>query len=650
MPYILVTHCKKIHVSNKAKEDTKPCGKSEDSPCRTIKIASEIAEENDEITIISTELRYQDCSIFVRKPLSFKGAHGRPVIDCGGKDAFIFKYTEKVKKKQKNHSVIKIDVSNLKIQNSKAGFSFSFATSATSLQLENVTFTNNEVDVTWKKASLCHLTMKNVLALGRSGYGIEIEGCKKTTVSLENTRFSGKYLKVISTFESSTLTIKMKGTSFDMSNRNQRILPSDSSEKAKDQFYSPVQVVTALKQTILNIKDSEFLNHFGHRNGMINVTAFQKSVKGYFSQININFYSVSFTNNTSIQGIGGAISFNLSNKLTKKKRHVILFKDCSFLGNSASNGGAVWFSNWVKKSVQFIECTFKDNKAHGNNTGSGGALFALSGRFSITKCKFEGNSAIKSGGTLYLSNMKITSIRIADSDFQNLQRSWSRVEGDIMYFNDVQATFRGRIIFNLSSANSGEPMFLFEGRPAKLVMSNSSVFICPKGYNYDQSKYTLETGRDKRTHLPAYHLFAFSCKPCQDLFYSTTRGSYVANGTETRGACHACPYGASCNGTIRARANFWGILNGDKVEMIPCPKGYCCEREPCENFDTCRAHRTGTLCGYCSDGFTEGMSSTQCFPNEKCKGALMWIWPLFSVVGIFIFLCFRQEVSKMFLK
>ncbi|XP_028415770.1 uncharacterized protein LOC114539341 [Dendronephthya gigantea] len=200
-----------------------------------------------------------------------------------------------------------------------------------------------------------------------------------------------------------------------------------------------------------------------------------------------------------------------------------------------------------------------------------------------------------------------------------------------MYLNDVQTTFRDRVIFDLSSANSGKPIFLYEGRPSTLRMDNTSNFICPQGYNYDELKYTLATKRTKPDYIPSYHVFAFSCKPCSDLFYSTSRGSWLANGTATCGKCRACPYGASCNGTIRARANFWGVTRRDKIEMIPCPKGYCCDREPCESYDSCRGHRTGRLCGYCSEGFTEGLSSAQCFPNERCNGA-SWMWPMFNII------------------
>ena len=630
---ILETRSANIYVSNRATKE-KDCGMSEDDPCRTISAAVEIDKKGlSQITIISTGKKYQDCPILVNRPLAFKGLYGRPVIDCGGGDAFIFKFVAK----RKRQASIKLDVSNLKLQNSKAGFKFLGKTSFVNLRLENITFANNEVDVTWSDSPLCFLVMTNVYSFGRSGNAVEIKGCIKTILSLVKTKLHGKYFKVLSTLESYILKINMNEVTFDMSSR-----ANDSSKEVPS--LSPVDIVTALKKTSITITSSTFLNHHGHRNGMISVTGFKKSKKGG-TPINIKFFNVSFMNSTALRGVGGAASFNITNKLNKTMKHSIIFKRCIFTGNAASNGGAVWFSSWGKKSVQFLECTFEDNKAHDKveETGSGGALFALSGKFAITKCKFIGNAATKSGGTLYLFNKDVTTILITDSVFQNVRRSWSRIEGYVMYLNDVQTTFRERVIFNLSSANSGKPILLYEGRPTTLRMDNTSNFICPKGYNYNELKYTLATKRTKPDYISSYHVFAFSCKPCPDLFYSTSRGSWLANGTETRGKCHACPYGASCNGTIRAIANFWGETREDKVEMIPCPKGYCCDREPCESYDSCRAHRTGRLCGHCSEGFTEGLSSTQCFPNEKCNGA-SWMWLMLSVIGIFIFFCFHQEV------
>lgn len=630
-------------MSNKATK-VKACGSS-DAPCSTINAAVQIAKEYSQITIMSSNVAYKDCPVYVNKSLDFNGIHGNPVIDCGGKDAFIFNFDPKAKEIEEQ-SFIKLDVSNLKIQNSKTGFSFLKPTSNVNLRLKDIEFVKNDIDVSWRNSHLCYLVMTNVKIFGSSGNAIDIKGCNKTTMQLSNTKFDGKYFRVISTDKSSILDIKMDGVVFDMSSRAKEIVSTDSNKEI--QFHSPMHIVTALERTAITIKASKFSNHFGERNSMINITAFQKKLfikvtKNLISRININFNDTIFSNNTVQNGSGGAISFNLGNQLTKKIKHSIIFNVSTFVGNSASSGGAVWFSSWEKKTVLFNGSTFIDNKALGTEDGHGGALFALGGKFLIQICKFKGNTATKAGGTLYLFKKGLASMTISDSVFRN-KRSWSRIEGGVMYLNDVQTFFSGKVVFNLSSSNSGESMFLYEGRPSQLRMSNTSVFICPKGYNYEEPKYIIKLKSSKQQKFfPVYHIFAFSCKPCQDLFYSTARGFRQANETETRGKCYVCPYGASCNGTIRARANFWGKVEGDKVKMIPCPKGYCCDREPCESYDSCRAHRTGTLCGHCSDGYTESMSSTKCFPNEECNKA-WWVWPVVNVFGIFVLLCFHQEV------
>ena len=639
-------------MSNTAKAtNSKECGLTEDKPCSTIVAGVENAKENYQITIIDTGKPYKGCPIYVRIPLAFKGIKGKPIIDCDGKDALIFNFDPK-SKEIKEQPVIKLDIANLRIRNSRNAFSFMKATSNVNLRLDKIEFVDNEIDVSWSNSKLCYLVMTNVLASGRSGNGIEVEGCNKTDIQVTNTKFLGKYFKVISTEKSSFLDISMSGVKFDMSGRSKADPSTDSTKDAR----SPMHVVTALKRTAITITTSNFSNHFSERKSMIDFTAFQTTVEkakkfhkrkknGYTSPININLHKVRFNNNTVQNGGGGAISFNLTNILTTKKPHIILINGCTFTGNSASNGGALWFSNWEKKRVLFNGSAFINNRAVGTDESSGGALFGTAGKFSVKICKFKGNTATKAGGALYLSNKKVISIRVYSSVFENTKHSWSNIEGAVMYFDDVQTLFFGKVVFNLSSGNSGEAIFLYEGRPSILRMSNETIFICPRGYNYEESRYTLKTTRVRPQYFPAYHMFAFSCKPCQDLFYSTTRGFRQVNLTATSGKCYKCPYGASCNGTIRARANFWGRVEGDQIEMIPCPKGYCCNREPCDSYDSCRSHRTGTLCGHCPDGYTEGMSSTECYPNEKCDEK-WWMWPVFNVVVIFVFLSFHQEVRR----
>ena len=635
-------------MSNKetVKTTEKNCGLAEDNPCRTINAAIKNAKIHSDIIIEATKVPYDNCPFHVDKPLNFAGNNGKPVIDCSdAKNAFVFNYNpDDPEIKQK--SDIKLDVSSLKIQNSKTGFSFLKITRYGNLRLEDVDFIDNNIDISWVGGShLCHLAMTNVNAVGHSGNGIEIEGCNTTKLEIAQTKFRGKYLKVVSTEKSSELDITIDEVTFDMSEREREI----ESKKQVVEHQSPLYIVTALEKSTIIIESCNFSGHLGDRHSMLNITAFKgqlkKKSKQYISRIEIKVNNTKFINNTVRNGVGAAAAFNLSNLLTKKVRNIIQFNVSTFIGNTALNGGAVWFSSWEKKKVRFNSSTFINNTAIHPEDGSGGALFGMGGKIEITFCKFRGNAATKFGGTLYLSTEGLMSMILSDSDFQN-KPSWSSVEGDVMYLKNVESSFSGNVVFNLSSSNSGEEIFSYDGIPTVLKMENTTTFICPRGYSYEEAKHSrmLKPKRKKqKIWLTSYHIFAFTCKPCQDLFYTTKRGSWKANGTITRGECHKCPNGASCNGTIRARANFWGRIEGDEIKMIPCPKGYCCDEEPCGSYDSCRAHRTGTLCGHCSDGYTESMSSTQCFPNENCNKAL-WVWPVFNVLVIFIFLSFHQEV------
>ena len=634
-----------IYVSNEklTDQDLKECGETKDDPCPTINAAIQIAKEYSQINIKATGVPYQDCPFYVDKPLAFVGTNGQPVVDCGDRDAFTFSLDPN-KQDIKKQSNIKLDAKHLKIQNSKTGFSFLKKTKNVNLRLYHVDFIDNDIDVAWSDSHLCYLAMTSVNAVGHSGYGIDIAGCNKTTMQIAQTKFRGKYFKVVSTEKSSILDIKMDDVTFDMSERANKI-------ESESELESPFYIVTALERSSITFESCNFSHHLGDRHSMFNMTAFKgvlkKASKRYISRINVVINNTIFINNTVQNGVGGAISLDLSNTLTKKIKHYIIFNMSTFIGNTALRGGALWFSGWEEKTLHINSSTFMDNKATDPEGGGGGALYGSGGKVLIQFSKFDGNTATKYGGTLYLSSETVTSMTVSNSTFQN-KLAWSQTQGDVMYLNKVQTLFSGNVVFNLSSSNSGEAIFSYDGIPTYLRMANSTAFICPRGYNYEEARYTVKLkpkSKKKKSKklFPSYHIFAFTCKPCQDLFYTTGRGSWQVDGTTKRGVCHKCPHGASCNGTIRARANFWGRIEGDQIEMIPCPKGYCCNEEPCGRHDSCRAHRTGTLCGHCADGYTESMSSTQCFPNESCNEA-WWLWPVINVIGIFALLSFHQEV------
>ena len=78
------------------------------------------------------------------------------------------------------------------------------------------------------------------------------------------------------------------------------------------------------------------------------------------------------------------------------KKSEIIVVECIFTGNSASSGGAVYFSSYDYYSSSFSNCTFTGNNA----SSSGGAVYSSSSSFS--NCTFTGNSA-SSGGAVYFS-------------------------------------------------------------------------------------------------------------------------------------------------------------------------------------------------------------------------------------------------------
>ncbi|XP_046844053.1 uncharacterized protein LOC124438108 [Xenia sp. Carnegie-2017] len=629
---------KNIHVSNTAYTDAKGCGE-EDQPCPSIIEAVKIAKENDVIKILATKKPYKECPIVLTKPLKLTGHHNAPLIDCNGLDFLKVKITKSLTK------LNNVKIANMKITNSNIAFSFSVPTYKVYLFLENVNLHKNNIDVYWRNSQLCYLTMDKVKIIGESGNAIEMAGCNQTVLKLTATKFYGKYINVRSTDQSWILRLTLKNALFDMSSRL-----IHKTQKTDDTVEtSPLHIVTALKKNIVNIFQSHFLNHFGRKNSMINITSCQKWFKKrekrakYPASININVFNTNFTNNTVENGTGAAMWFNLSNWLTTKP-HILLIRDSTFIKNKAVSGGAVWFSDWKNKSVQFDKCEFVENEA----SVSGGALHASGGRFNIKVSRFENNAASKAGGTIFFGNVgeKPSTINFDNSTFKNRPSSWNPIEGGIIYIDKAESTFKRKVKFDIASNNMGKPIFFYDGNPSVLKMNSISEFHCPKGYSYEETLYTYKIEMKKPykgEDLQTYHRFSFVCKPCQDMFYTMSRGRYITKGTKKDAKCHPCPDGASCNGTIRAKANFWGRVVGEKVEMLPCPKGYCCDREPCLSYDVCREYRTGTLCSHCSQGYTETMSSTKCHRNEICNGA-WWFWPLANLGIIFFLLCFYQEV------
>ena len=85
-------------------------------------------------------------------------------------------------------------------------------------------------------------------------------------------------------------------------------------------------------------------------------------------------------------------------------------------------------------------------------------------------------------------------------------------------------------------------------------------------------------------------------------------------------ACLDCPVGANCTASIKSKSNFYGYKTTEqKLNFLPCPKGFCYTANQCNTINSCNKNRVGTLCGRCIKDHVESFLSTDCMSIHSCQ-------------------------------
>ena len=84
-----------------------------------------------------------------------------------------------------------------------------------------------------------------------------------------------------------------------------------------------------------------------------------------------------------------------------------------FIGNSARNGGAIYWATSIEGRV--LNCTFEDNKAL---NGTGGAIFWRGDKSHIVDSNFTNNHAKENGGAISVSSNVLNFLDIANCNFE----------------------------------------------------------------------------------------------------------------------------------------------------------------------------------------------------------------------------------------
>ena len=148
----------------------------------------------------------------------------------------------------------------------------------------------------------------------------------------------------------------------------------------------------------------------------------------------------------------------------------------------------------------------------------------------------------------------------------------------------------------------------------------------------------------------------FRCIPCARGTYTLHNESLntslsfhskkFTNHENTNLTCLDCPVGANCKASITSRSNFYGFKTKEqKLNFLPCPRGFCCTGSQCDTINSCNKNRIGTLCGRCIESYVESFLSTDCISIHSCQNFTKF-WLVYCIYALMLatFLYYMKDV------
>ena len=380
----------------------------------------------------------------------------------------------------------------------------------------------------------------------------------------------------------------------------------------------------------LRVRDSYF-----EGNKVVYVPRAGSALSAY-NATSIVIFNTTFKNCSGVYG-GAIIADSCDNITINKSQFVENIAQVDPDNEIRGRGGATSFFD---SKVIFEETKFQ------RNTGFfGGAVELFNSHATFRNCYAVDNFAESEGGFLYagvganyvviqdsILNQTITGLK----KFKVLYKEASFIRGN---------SLEGLRIFNTTMEatpydSNGPLLWVKTSTVVDFGKDNSTSLTCPNGSKMEFLNYNL--GHDGYT-------WQFSCSACAGNSYSLQRGRAVGSRVVPGFQCLPCPFGANCSRNIIAKPNFWGF----KEQMVPpvlkfalCPVGYCSPPNKTEfpKYNGCQGNRNGTLCGHCSDTYSETLYSAACRPSNKCND--YWFWPvaLVYVSLMAVYLTFKPPI------
>ena len=372
-------------------------------------------------------------------------------------------------------------------------------------------------------------------------------------------------------------------------------------------------IQTGLVSLSISIINSTFNNCSAtHNAGAVNL------VTGNTVTVSIFIKMSRFENNYCSSGSGGALRLS---SLSSYEHTGIKVQECS-----KSNTKIQQKDGYKEYTHLLIE----DSVFEKNTAPFGGAIYLGVGKAAFYNCSFIDNFAKLRSGHIH-SVLGLASLTIQDTFFRQIMNEFKRnkvilTDTSFLDAENISSLKLYNTTVHVRPYGSTGPFILIKnGKLIDLGTNNLTNFNCPVGSRLDILDITDDS--DSLSTVT----WQFSCSACAGNSYSLQRGRAVGTDVVPGFQCLPCPFGANCSQNIIAKPNFWGFqeqLTPPKLKFTMCPLGYC--RPPdirdFPKYNGCQGNRSGELCGQCSDGYSETLSSTNCTPSHECNDK--WFWPV----------------------
>ncbi len=376
---------------------------------------------------------------------------------------------------------------------------------------------------------------------------------------------------------------------------------------------------------------------------------------------------------TNVTMTGNMIKGNTANAGTIEAGDVktLYISDTEFMNNT-SEGPTIYITNSIK-DFTCINCQFKHNVMQVE-----GILSISQADHVILNQLHVINNNVTIGSMVMIKKSKNTTV--LSSFFQenlcsklpcalSVEKSDNVKIKNFLLVSDMSVTYiifqskdnQGVIDLDASSIAlenvhfKGVPGYVYKGVTLENLFLRNVSYECPESHIHRTE--VTNTNPFSVQHSP-HHIeneitLALQCMQCSENSYRFALPSVTLMeisdlyDQNADGFCYKCPSGGLCDGrSVVAHPNYWGFVYKERLKMVFCSDGSCCQPGFCTTYNGCNEGRKGDLCTSCKTDFQLSIVNNNCIPKEQCAEG--WLYGIMTISGLVYvgFLVAKVEVMN----